>query len=97
MTAALELALARGGSALVTDTDGDRVTLLSTASSPPGSTLELSLAGEAYKVKVRGCRRVSEPDAAGRCFRIEGRWVSLTRAQRERVTSTDAGGREHEP
>ena len=85
----LTLDLVKGGSAAVLETDGDRVTLLSSLSSPPGSTLELSLDGEAYKVKVRGCKK-TEADAAGRSFRIEGRWVSLSRSGRARVTGSSA-------
>jgi hypothetical protein len=83
----LVLDLVRGGSAAVVETDGDRVTLLSSLPSPPGSTLELTLEGSSYRVKVRGCRRV-EPDDAERSFRIEGRWVSLTREGRARVTGS---------
>lgn len=83
----LVLALVRGGSAAVVETDGDRVTLLSSLPSPPGSTLELTLEGSSYRVKVRGCKRV-EPDLAGRSYLIEGRWVSLTRADRARVTGS---------
>ncbi len=81
----LVLDLARGGSAAVIETDGDRTTLLSTLSSPPGSTLELSLQGTSYRVKVRGCRKQNDPDETGRVFRIEGRWVNLSRSQRERL------------
>ncbi len=83
--AALVLDLARGGSAAVLETDGDHAALLSSLPSPPGSTLELSLEGTSYRVKVRGCRRQAEADAAGRAFRIEGRWVNLSRSQRERL------------
>lgn len=85
----LTLELAKGGSAVVLETDGDRVTLLSSLPSPPGSTLELSLEGEAYRVKVRGCKK-GEADATGRSFRIEGRWVSLSRSGRAKVTGTPA-------
>lgn len=92
----LELALVRGGSAVVTASDGEQVTLLASTSSPPGSTLDLTLDGAGFKVKVRGCRRLPEADAAGRAFRIEGRWVSLSRSQRELVLSAVAGGRQHD-
>lgn len=83
------LDLVKGGSAVVLETDGDRVTLLSSLSSPPGSTLELALEGESFRVKVRGCKKV-EADAAARSFRIEGRWVSLSRSGRAKVTGTSA-------
>jgi len=90
----LELGLVRGGSAVVTATDGEQVTLLSSLSSPPGSTLELTLEGKGLLVKVRGCRKQNAPDAAGRDFRIEGRWVSLSRNDRERVLSATASRRD---
>lgn len=93
----LELGLSRGGSAVVTATDGEHVTLLSSASSPPGSTLELTLEGKSLRVKVRGCRRLPQQDAAGRAFRIEGRWLSLSRAERDRLLSTTGGRRDDEP
>ena len=80
-----ELALDRGGSALVLETDGERVTLLAPAASPPGSTLAARLDGVGVSVKVRGCRRV-EPDAAGRSFSIEGRFVSISRSLREKLS-----------
>jgi hypothetical protein len=80
------LDLVKGGSAVVLETDGDRVTLLSSLSSPPGSTLELSLEGESFRVKVRGCKKTEPVDDAGRSFRIEGRWVSLSRGARAKVT-----------
>jgi trimeric autotransporter adhesin len=67
----VEFTLARGGSAVITSTDGELVTLLSSAPSPPGSTLELSLEGKSFQVKVRGCKRQTTAEA-GRDFRIEG-------------------------
>lgn len=85
--------LVRGGSAQIVTTDGDRVTLASSAPSPPGSTLELSAEGTSYRVKVRGCRR-SDAEGSERCFHIEGRWVSLTREGRERVLSATGGRRQ---
>jgi len=36
---------------------------------------------------VRGCRRLGAPDEAGRDFRIEGRWLSLSRSDRERFVA----------
>jgi hypothetical protein len=76
-----ELALPGGGSALVLETDGERVTLLAPAASPPGSSLSATYEGTSVTIKVRGSRKV-EPDEAGRCFRVEGRFVSLSRALR---------------
>jgi len=80
-----ELELPSGATALVLETDGERVTLLAPAASPPGSSLVLALGGASVTVKVRGSRRV-EADAAGRCFRVEGRFVSLSRALRLALT-----------
>ena len=77
-----------GGDAFIIESEpqGDFVTLSSTAPSPPGSTVEATHTGGgrsvAVRVKVRGCRKDTLPDGrAG--FRIEGRYVSLTRADRE--------------
>jgi hypothetical protein len=74
-----------GGDAFIVEHTGDFVTLASTAPSPPGSTLEAAFSGErsvTVRVKVRGCRRHDLPDGR-EGFRIEGRFVSLTRAERE--------------
>jgi hypothetical protein len=76
-----ELSLPSGGTAVVLETDGERVTLLAPAASPPGSSLTASFEGTDVTIKVRGSRRV-EADAAGRSFRVEGRFVSLGRAVR---------------
>ncbi len=80
------LQLKRGGDAFITQHDGDFVVLASSAPSPPGSTVEASYAADArsvsVRVKVRGCRRESLPDGRDG-FRIEGRFVSLTRNDRE--------------
>lgn len=75
-----------GGDAFIVEHDGDFVTLASSAPSPPGSTVEATHQGEArsttVRVKVRGCRRDNLPDGRDG-FRIEGRFVSLTRGDRE--------------
>ena len=81
-----ELALPSGGTALVVETDGEVVTLLAPIARPPGSPLVVTFEGANVTIKVRGSRRV-EPDADGRCFRIEGRFVSLSRALRLALTS----------
>ena len=90
MTPELELLL--GGALRVAQIDGDRVVVESARAFPPGSTLEFRLAAGAkderdgaaadaviFKIKVRGCRRAQNSDA----FRIEGRFVSLSRTARE--------------
>ena len=76
------LELVRGGTLAVLETNGERVVVLSSLSSPPGSPLEARLDGSTLRIKVRSCQKVA-PDDGGRAFRIEGRFVSLTRAQRE--------------
>jgi hypothetical protein len=80
------LLLEKGGSALLLSTDGDRVTLLSPAAAPPGSSVLASYEGARLVVKARGSKRV-EPDAEGRAFRVEGRFVGLTRELREKLTA----------
>jgi len=79
------LELERGGTGLITRLEGELVTVLAPAASPPGSTLVASFQGQKLSIKVRGSRRV-EPDAAGRCFSVEGRFVSLSRALRLALT-----------
>ena len=76
------LELVRGGTAAVLEVNGEHVVVLSSLSSPPGSPLEAKLDAGTLRIKVRSCQKV-EPDDAGRTFRIEGRFVSLTRAQRD--------------
>ena len=76
------LALADGGAAAIVETQGDHVTLRSSVASPPGSTLSLDHRGLTVLVKVRGCKRL---DDGALPFRIEGRFVSLTRAAREQL------------
>ena len=79
------LQLKRGGDAFILEHNGDFVVLASSAPSPPGSTLESTFVGArsvSVRVKVRGCRRDNLPDGR-EGFRIDGRFVSLTRGDRE--------------
>ena len=78
----LVLTFAGRGTATVVESDGTLVVLDATFSSPPGSPIEGTAEGASYKVKVRSSRR--QPGDAPRFF-IEGRFVDLTRQQRERV------------
>jgi hypothetical protein len=78
------LLLEKGGSALVVELDGERVTLLSPVAAPPGSSLVGSYEGARVVIKARGSRRV-QPDTEGRTFRVEGRFVGLTRELREKL------------
>ena len=84
--APVPLELKRGGDAYIVEHKDDFVTLASTAPSPPGSTVEAMHGSDVrsvtVRVKVRGCRRHPLPDGRDG-FRIEGRFVSLTRADRE--------------
>ena len=77
-----------GGDAFIVEHSGDFVTLASSAPSPPGSTVEATHSASersvTVRVKVRGCRRDTLPDGRDG-FRIEGRFVSLTRADRENL------------
>ncbi len=70
-----------GGTAELLESDGERVVLSMQVPSPPGATLQMALVGEslACTVKVLRCRR--EPSS----FRVEGRFVNLSRALRQRI------------
>lgn len=75
-----------GGDAFIVAHNGDFVQLASSAPSPPGSTVEATHASDArsvtVRVKVRGCQRDPLPDGR-EGFRIDGRFVSMTRGDRE--------------
>jgi len=86
----VKLELGQEAPALVTETDGNFVTLSSPRAFPPGSTMVGTHATETYRIKVRGSRRVSAPNQPP-CFRVEGRWVGLSRAQRQRVLAYCSG------
>jgi hypothetical protein len=80
----LELTLAGGGSARLAAFDGQHVVVLSTRAMPPGSTLQGTGGdGSSYMIKVRGCARAAA--AEGERFRIEGRFVNLSKEQRARL------------
>jgi hypothetical protein len=67
----------KGGEADVTALDGDRITVLSTIPSAPGSRPDGALAsGTAVRLKVARCRR------EGDRFVIEGRLIDATRDTR---------------
>lgn len=76
------LTWSKGGEADVLACDDDKVTLLSTTPSAPGSRPEgATAAGEVVKVKVARCKKVEGG------FAIEGRLLDATRALREIVAS----------
>lgn len=87
MTRLLEVA--GGGSARLLSIDGENGTIEAERASPPGSTVELVVAGAPLRLKVRQCRRVEgDAELEGKSrFRVDGRWVNLSRAQREDLTS----------
>lgn len=68
------------GQARLVETDGERAVVESTLPFAAGSTLIGTdpATGTEYRVKVRGGKRID-----GTWFRIEGRFVSLTKAERE--------------
>ena len=76
------------GEARVVESDGQRAVLESSQPFAAGATLVgLAESGVEYRVKVRGGRRIDE-----RWFRIEGRFVSLTKRQREELLAQMSGG-----
>jgi hypothetical protein len=79
--APLEITLRRGGSARLIVADSEHVSLDAPLASPPGSTLEFVVENSPLGVKVQSCRKISELDPPR--YRIEGRWVNLSRPQRE--------------
>jgi len=72
---------AKGGDAEIVALDGDRVTLASTMSSPPGSCVDGALVndGTTIRIKVRGCKKDGER------FRIEGRILDLSKSLRQQL------------
>jgi hypothetical protein len=81
------LSVVGGGTAEILETDGQRVVIGSSVPSPPGSTYA-AVADDPerpLKVKVRGCQRALEGE---RPFRIEGRFVDITREQRAALTAS---------
>ncbi len=74
----MHLVFDKGGEADVVAIDGERVTLRSTISSPPGSPLSGKLrdGDTPIRIKVHGCKREGEG------FRIEGRVIDLSRELR---------------
>jgi hypothetical protein len=77
----LEVLRPRQGSGRIVGVESDQVTVDSSVASPPGSTLEASAAGVKLQIKVRSCKR----DPAVENYRIEGRFVNLSRADREKL------------
>lgn len=79
MTAEVEIVLADGHRAWLVSSSGEVATLRCTRAAPPGSTLVGESADDVVKIKVRRCVR------AGDAFVVTGRFVDLSRVQRERL------------
>jgi hypothetical protein len=74
------LTWSRGGEADVTALDGDRISVLSTIPSAPGSRPEGALAaGGGVAIKVARCRKQDDR------FLIEGRLINVTRDTRAAI------------
>ena len=78
------------GEARLVDTDGQRASVESTLPFAAGATLigVDATTGTEYRIKVRGGRRIDD-----KWFRIEGRFVSLTKAERDVVLAAFAGAK----
>jgi hypothetical protein len=77
------LAWESGGEARLVSLSGDAVALVSTVASPPGSRPVGALVGEpvaSVRVKVHGCKALGDGT-----FRIEGRFLDVTREMRGRL------------
>jgi hypothetical protein len=76
------------GDGRIVSVEGARVVLESETAAPPGASLSCNVEGMPlpFKVKVSRCKR-SAPGA----FRIEGRFVDLTREQRLALESMTHG------
>lgn len=79
------LGIVTGGEAAIVENQGDQVTVRSSVASPPGSTLSMRHGEVSVLVKVRGCKKLEDGELP---FRIEGRLVSFTRADREALFGT---------
>lgn len=77
----------KGGEATAVETDANHVTLDSTTAAPPGAPIAgKTPEGVSYQVKVRGCRKISADPVL---FRIDGRFVNLSRQQRAVLLALD--------
>jgi hypothetical protein len=65
------------------ESDGHHAVLVASRAFAPGSPLEATAedGSGSYRLKVRGSRRMDD----GAAFRVEGRWINLTRRQREHL------------
>jgi hypothetical protein len=77
------LELVSGGSAVLVAREGEHATLETGFASPPGSTVEVLVLGAPVRLKVRRCQR--REHAEGARFWLEGRWLNLSKDQREHL------------
>lgn len=84
----MQIAWLKGGEADVVAAEDDRVSVLSTVPSAPGSRPEgaIQTTGTAVKLKVARCRR------EGDHFLIEGRLIDATRETRAEVQGLAPAG-----
>ncbi len=85
----LRLELGRGA-ALLAESDGDRVVLWADGPAPPGATLHAALREPSLEctIKVLRCQRVG--DSSHLAFRMEGRFVNLSRRARQQLLAAFA-------
>jgi hypothetical protein len=88
---ALELTWPNGIHATLVEVDGDKAVVESGAAAAPGTPLALMAPrlGAQLQIKVRGCRKLSDEPLT---FRIEGRFVNLSGAQRSALLAAFNAG-----
>ena len=76
------------GQATVIESDGEWAVVEATQAFPIGATLRgvEAATGTEYRVKVRGGKKLRDG-----CFRVEGRFVGMTREERERLLAALSG------
>jgi hypothetical protein len=77
-----------GGEARVVESDGEWAVVEATQAFPIGATLRgvETETGTEYRVKVRGGKKLRDG-----CYRVEGRFVGMTREERDRLLAAVAG------
>ncbi len=83
--AEIEVEWTRGGRGSICQSDGKHVAAESDTAAAPGTPLSgVASGGVRYEIKVRSCKRISaEPPR----YRIEGRFMNLSAAEREALLS----------
>ena len=79
----LELSWTDSGHAELLEAHGDQAVLKSSRPFPPGCPIEgTTPEGHSYRLKVRGSRKVDDSPLP---FRVEARFVNLSRVQKEQL------------